>query len=98
MRSFLYVLAQAVDPNSVNIPKVETGPGQVDIILRFVFGIAGAICLIVITVAGLSYVISSGDPQRTAKAKDAILYAVIGLVISVLAFTIVNYVLVRILR
>ena len=36
---------------------------------------------------------SAGDPGKTKKAKDTILYAVIGLIICVLAFAIVNFVI-----
>ena len=49
--------------------------------LQLVFGLAGGIALLVITVAGFQYVISQGNPQSTAKAKDTILYDPIGLVV-----------------
>jgi hypothetical protein len=79
-----------------SLPRVEAGSGQIETILQVVFVIAGAVSVIVITVAGLSYVLSNGDPQRAAKAKDTILYAVIGLVISILSFTIVSFIIGRV--
>lgn len=75
--------------NDVNIPD-----GGVDLasILSYVFTLAGAIAVIVVAVAGFQYVVSSGDPASTAKAKNAIIYAVIGLAVCIAAFTIVNFV------
>ena len=51
------------------------------------------ISLIVVIVGALRYVLSGGNPQATNAAKDTILYAVIGLVVALLAYAIVNFVL-----
>ena len=40
---------------------------------------------------------SAGDPGKVKKAKDTILYGVIGLVVCVLAFAIVNFVIANII-
>ena len=64
--------------------------------LQIAFGIAGAIAVIIIIIAGLRYTISSGNPQEAAKAKNAILYAVVGLVVCVVGTAIVRFVLNRI--
>ncbi len=61
-------------------------------ILSLVFTILGVISVIVIIVGGFFYITSQGDPGKISKAKSAILYAVIGLVVSLLAFAIVNFV------
>ncbi len=95
MGYLLYRIAEIVDPNTIGIPKVEAGQSQVQVVLQFVFGLAAVIAVIVITLAGFNYVISNGDSQKTAKAKDTILYAIVGLVISLLAFTIVTFVIGR---
>ena len=58
--------------------------------LLFIVGIAA---VIVIVIGGLRYIVSGGDPKGTAGAKDSILYAVVGLVVALLAFAIVNFVL-----
>lgn len=91
----LYTLLAEVsfNENQLNVPKTPATGSQVETILRLVFIIAGVVCVIVITIAGLNYVLSSGDPQKVSKAKDTILYAVIGLAVSILAFAIVSFVL-----
>lgn len=58
-------------------------------VLLFIIGIAA---VIMIVIGGLRYVISGGDSSHTKAAKDTIFYAVIGLVIAILAYAIVNFV------
>ncbi len=53
----------------------------------------GAISVIVIIIAGLRYVVSGGNAASVQGAKNTLLYAIIGLVVSISAFAIVNYVL-----
>jgi len=54
--------------------------------------VIGAISVIMIVVGGIRYVISNGDANQVTAAKNTILYAVVGLVIAILAFAIVNFV------
>lgn len=56
---------------------------------------AGIIAVIMIIVGGIMYSLSAGDSKKAGTAKDTILYAVIGLVITLLAGAIVNFVLGR---
>ena len=74
-----------------NRPARIAGNGNITDVLKVAFGFAGGIALIIITLAGLKYALSSGDPQGIKKAKDTILYAIIGLVVSILAFSIVSF-------
>lgn len=61
--------------------------------LNVVYLWVGIITVIVVIIGGIYYTISLGDPSKVAKAKNTILYAVIGLVITLLAFAITNFVL-----
>lgn len=74
------------------LPKVDTSGDPIGKALQLVFGIAGAISVIVIMIGAFQYVISQGNPQSINKAKDTILYAIIGLVICILAYVIVGFV------
>ena len=65
-------------------------------IMKFVnlaLWVAGIIAVIVVIIAGINYSLSSGDPAKTASAKNAILYAVIGLVIIANAIAITGYII-----
>lgn len=80
----------------VNLPTNTVGQDDIARTLRLVFGAAGGLALLIVTIGGLKYVISQGNPQATQQAKDTILYALVGLVISMTAFAIVTFVLGRV--
>lgn len=65
-------------------------------ILNAVFLIIGIIAVVVIIIGGVNYTTSQGDPSKVKKAKDTILYGIIGLIVSLLAYAIVNFVLTNI--
>ncbi len=83
-----------VDPNSplcVN----ETSQTLPDLIKKIVQGllfVLGTVAVIVIIFAGIFYTTSSGDPKMVEKAKNTLMYAVIGLIVAVLSYAIVGYV------
>jgi len=60
--------------------------------LTVVIGIVGALCLLFIVVGGFRYILSQGDPQGVTKAKSTIVYALIGLVVTIMAQLIVSLV------
>jgi len=61
-------------------------------IINVLLFVAGAISVIMIIVGGLMYVASAGDSGQVTKAKNTVLYAVAGLVVSILAYAIVRFV------
>jgi hypothetical protein len=63
---------------------------QVTNVLLFIIG---AVSVIMIIIGGIKYTISNGDSSQITSAKNTILYAVIGLVVALLAYAIVNFVL-----
>jgi len=66
-------------------------------IINAVIGVLGLVCVVVMIIGGVNYMTSSGDATKVKKAKDTILYGLIGLVVCVLAFAIVNFVITNIL-
>ena len=59
-------------------------------ILLFLIGVLSVIMLIY---GGIQYVLSTGDSGRVTNAKNTILYAVVGLIVAILSYAIVNFVL-----
>jgi hypothetical protein len=53
----------------------------------------GAISVIMIIVGGLRYVISGGNSNNVTAAKNTILYAIVGVIIAMLSYAIINFVL-----
>ena len=75
------------------LPSISAGNTQLQQILQIVLGIFGAVAVLMIVIAGLKFVTSAGNPQSAGKAKNTILYAVIGLIIIVASEAIVSFVL-----
>jgi hypothetical protein len=67
--------------------------GIITRVIQLIVLITGIAAVIVIIIAGLRYITSSGDATKVESAKNAILFAVIGIVIAVMAQAIVTFVL-----
>lgn len=94
MKEVLINLAQ-LTRDRINIPEPELAQSNVAGALKLVFGVAGGIAVIIITLAAFKYVVSMGNPEQAAKAKNAIIYALIGLLVCLIAYNAVNFVLDR---
>ena len=55
--------------------------------------IIGAISVIMLIIGGIRYTTSNGDSGAVTNAKNTILYAVIGIVVALLAYALVNFVI-----
>ena len=66
--------------------------GMVWTIINWVLIVVGIICVVFIIIGGIRYATSGGDPEKVKSAKNTILYALIGLVIAILANVIVQVV------
>lgn len=55
--------------------------------------IVGVIAVIMLIIGGIRYVVSGGDAKKVTDAKNTVLYAIIGLVIAVFSYAIVNFVI-----
>lgn len=53
----------------------------------------GIISVIMLILGGIRYVISGGDSKKVTDAKNTIMYAIIGLIIAILSYAIVNFVI-----
>lgn len=72
-----------------NTTNLDTFIKRVINILLFV---VGAIAVIVIIVGGIRYVLSAGDSSQVTAAKNTVLYAIVGLIVAIMAYAIVNFV------
>jgi hypothetical protein len=96
-------MAQFADPceRVSELPGCE-GPGAFERggianrVANVLIFLTGAVAVVMIIIGGLKYVISQGDPGSTRSAKDTILYAIIGVVVAILAYAAVNFVVARI--
>ncbi len=72
---------------------LTTSNGVLHRITTLLAVVAGAVAVVVVAAAGIGYISSQGDPEKIKKAKNAILYAIAGLVIIVLGQAIINFVI-----
>lgn len=92
MKELLFRVAQ-ITRDQVNIPKTDLTQSSVAGALQLVFGVAGGIAVLIVTIAGFKYVVSAGNPESAAKAKNAIIYALVGLLVCLAAYSVVTIVL-----
>jgi hypothetical protein len=87
---------EKIDPSSIGIkdPVTDANAAMASV-LTTVYAWAGIICVIVIIVGGYLYVTSSASASATKRAKDAILYAIVGLIVVIMAFVITQFVIGR---
>ena len=71
---------------------------QANTIINVIIGVIGFVAVAFIIFGGVQYTTSAGDPGKVKKAKDTILYGIIGLVVSMLAYAIVNFVLANVFK
>lgn len=74
-----------------NIPKVTVSNTTVGQVLDASFIVIGALSVLFLLIGAVRYVTSNGDQSQITQAKNTILYAVVGIVISLSAFTIVQF-------
>lgn len=67
--------------------------GVIKTVVSVMMFILGALAVIMIIYSGVQYVISVGDSGKIQKAKNTLIYSIVGLVVAMFAYAIVNFVL-----
>jgi len=80
----------------ITLPVVKADGPHLRVILNTVFGITGAIAVLIVVLAGFRFILSQGSPNEVAVARNAIIYALVGLVVIISAFAIVNFVVLQV--
>ncbi len=88
------------------LAEISIGEGEIDLpqatlegdnsrlpdMLSWTFVVLAGIAVIVIILAGIRYMTSEGEPQKLSQARNAIIYAIVGLVLASVAFSVVSIV------
>jgi cytochrome bd-type quinol oxidase subunit 2 len=61
-------------------------------IISYVMWIIGVVSVLMVIIGGIMYASAAGDESKTAKARKVIIGAVVGLAITLLAFTITTFI------
>ena len=84
----------------INLAPVNTGtPTDLNDVFKTIINvllfIIGAVSVIMLIYGGIRYTTSGGNANSVTAAKNTIMYAIVGLVIAIFAFAIVNFVVDR---
>jgi hypothetical protein len=74
-----------------NVPTLDAGT-VVHNGLDIMFYLLGAIAVIIIIVSGIMYVTSAGNSANVTRAKNALTYSIVGLIVVILAFAITQFI------
>ena len=98
---FLYsksVLAGSIDNITNGLDRTKDAAGDLEMndviktIITTMLFIVGILAVIMIIYGGIRYVTAHGDKTQVASAKDTVVYAVVGLVVAIVAYALVDWV------
>jgi hypothetical protein len=90
--------ATAARPDGVNaclFKGKDCSSGLFTNIVNIALFLIGALSVIMLIYGGIRYTTSGGDAKNVTAAKNTILYAIVGIVVAILAYAIVNFVIAR---
>lgn len=82
-----------ITASDIGAPTNELNDAALGNILTAVYMVAGIVAVIVIIVGGIRYTTSNGDAAGVKSAKNTILYAVVGLIVIIMASAITQFVI-----
>ena len=71
----------------------DTIPKIIQRVINGLLFVLGAVTVIVIIFSGVFYTTSLGDPKLVEKAKNTLFYGVVGLIVAIMSYAIVNFVI-----
>lgn len=89
-----FIVQAAFNIDNSNFPPASYGTfgSLATVVVQFLISLAGVASIIFIIIGGIKIVTASGDEKKLASAQSTILYAIIGLVVTILALVMVNIV------
>lgn len=81
--------------NTTNTDPISGTDGILNKVTAIIAYVAGIAAVIIIIVSGISFITANGDANKISNARRMLIYALIGLVVIILAKAIVTYVIVR---
>ena len=70
----------------------QTAPGLAVVLIEIVIGVLGIAAVVFIIINGYRYTTARGNPDAVKKASSGLIFSVVGLIVAILAFAIVNFV------
>ena len=89
MLNLIHIIAGTIIDTS-GLPQPNTND-TIQNALDIVFTISASLAVLMTVIGGFRYIIARGDPSATASARNTILYALVGLVVVIAAYSIVTF-------
>lgn len=67
-------------------------------VINFLLFAVGLVAVIMIIYGAIQYTTSAGDTAKITTAKNTILYAIVGLIVAIIAYSLVNFVITAFVR
>lgn len=74
-------------------PTITTESSDIQRVINYFLYIGGIVAVVMAIIAGIQMTTSAGDPGAVKKAKNTLMWSIVGLVIMILAYAIVNFVI-----
>lgn len=78
--------------SNCGLPSTPLNNATLGTVITTVYQVVGGLSVLFLVLGGARYAVSGGDPSNTKKAKETILYSIIGMVIALMAFLAVQFI------
>lgn len=96
LEKVIYLLAANpynIKANEIGLPTSTQSIGDgIGNIIKLIMSLIGMLSIVFILVGGLQLVYSTGDASRVKRGRETLIYAVIGLILSIGAFALVSFI------
>lgn len=92
------ILAQNIPSGEIPVPKPSRAPDGnllelITLISNTILLLVGVVAVLFLIIGGFQYITSAGNPESISKAKTTILYAIIGIIITLIAWAVVTFII-----
>lgn len=92
--NFIFEIVGAAPSTTGEVPQL-TGEQILTNALNLTYFILGSLAVVMIIWSGISYITAAGDSGKIARAKNSLVFAIVGLIIVIAAFAITGFVIGR---
>ena len=78
--------------NGHNVATINCIPAVFQNIINWALLLAGIAAVFFVIISGIKFLLSGGDPKQIQGARSTLTYAIIGLVVILLSFAVINFV------
>ena len=84
------------DPDNYGLVTASANNATITTLFNIALTALGAISVLVLIISGIQFIVSSGNPDKVAKARNAIYYALAGLIVAVFGAALINFIISRV--